>query len=114
MQSRQPVDSNVNDIQPLDADTIFVMGHDGNLWLETSTNGNFVSGDQTIKTRTLITTNDIGASVALNKEEVYCTDSGLNLWYAYSPWGPSNRSKVDSNVNGCYSLYSPPSLIGNG
>jgi hypothetical protein len=88
MQSRQPVDSNVNDIQPLDADTIFVMGRDGNLWLETSTNGNFVSGDQTIKTRTLITTDDIGASVALNKEEVSCTDSGLNLWYAYSPWGP--------------------------
>lgn len=109
MEFRKPVDANVNDIQPIDEDTIFVLGHDGNLWLET---GPFVSVEQTMQTRTLFETNVISweASVFVggNAYEVYLIDGDQNLWY-YPPY--EDRQQVDASAYACFPIFTPPSLF---
>ena len=104
---RKPVDANVNDLQPVDSNTIFVMGHDGNLWLET---GPFESISQTVATRKPVETNVIVFEALYPSLEVYLIDGDLNLWYESPPYGPSNRLLVDKNVNACFPLYSYPSI----
>jgi len=104
---RLPVDANVNDIQPIDFNTIFVLGHDGALWLET---GPFGDIDQTIQTRTAVY-NEAIAFEAVNTDEVYILDGNQQLWLASSPFSKNDYQLVDYSVNACYPLWSE-SLLG--
>ena len=85
----------------------FVLGHDGNLWLET---GPFGDVARTIQTRQPV---DIAvvAFQALPTLEVYLIDGSQNLWFEWSPYGPANRQIVDQSVDACYPLFSEQ-LIG--
>ncbi len=107
--SRLQIDANANDLQPIDENTVFVLGHDGNLWLEP---GPYVDVAHTIAARSFVAGDVLAFGALDSAERLYYVDADSNLWYLEHPFGPVNRQIVDSSVNGCFPLYSRPSLFG--
>jgi hypothetical protein len=105
IQFRVQIDANANDLQPLDENTVFVLGHDGNLWLEVGRP--FIDVAHTIAARSFVASNVLVFG-ALTAGQLYYVDGDSNLWYMEPP----DQWIVDNNVNGCFPLYTPPSLFG--
>ncbi|MGA7340820.1 MAG: hypothetical protein WBE72_02160 [Terracidiphilus sp.] len=105
MQNRKQVDGNVAAFQAIDVNRVFVLGQDGNLWLETSPWGNV---GQTVVTRQHIDTNIEAFYVWVdwyNLEGnwmVFVKDTDHALWYDMSSTTPPSttwtRVQVDRNV----------------
>ncbi len=113
--NRSQIDANVNDFQPLrlsseagssingsSADIVFIMGHDGNLWLA---QGPYQGVANTVATRQFVEGNVISFG-ALNASEIFVIDGNLNLWFESTPFGSLNRQQVDGNAVACQPLYS--------
>jgi hypothetical protein len=113
--NRTQIDANVNDFQGLrlsseagssingsSADVIFILGHDGNLWM---VQGPYNGVAHTVATRQFVEENVISFG-ALNTSEMYLIDGNLNLWYETTPFGSQNRQQVDGNAVACQPLYS--------
>jgi hypothetical protein len=104
IKNRKQVDANVVAFQAFDVNTVFVLGTDGNLWLETSPWGNVT---QTSNTRQHIDAN-VGAFYVWVDEHntlgdwvVLVKDTDHILWYDHSPATPSatwTRRQVDNSV----------------
>ena len=101
---RKIVDQNVAAIQAIDINTVFVLGTDGNLWLETSPWGNV---SQTVSRRQHIGGNVTGffawtaARDFFNYWVVLVRDTNGNLWYETPPASPSTtwvKFQIDGNV----------------
>lgn len=116
LKNRRQVDANVAAFQAIDLNTVFVLGGDGNLWLETSPAEIGLLGiqmlpwgnvAQTIKTRQHVDSG-VGAFNAWVDEHnvlgdwiVFVKDTDHVLWYEQSPIAPSTswtRRKVDLSV----------------
>jgi NHL repeat len=104
MQNRKQVDGNVAAFQAVDVNTVFVLGQDGNLWLETSPWGNV---GHTVETRQHVDTNIEAFYVWVDEHNmegnwmVFVKDTDHALWYDISPPPPSTtwtRVQVDRNV----------------
>jgi len=106
IKNRQQVDGNVAAFQAIDVNTVFVLGTDGNLWLETSPWGNV---SQTIQTRTHIATN-VGAFYAWadayhasGTSRIWTifikdTDHVLRYYISGLPYTTWTQIQVDGNV----------------
>jgi hypothetical protein len=118
--NRSQIDTNVNDFQPFtvstdagssingsSADVIFVLGHDGNLWL---TEGPFKGVENTVANRQFVDGNLI-AFGAIDTSTVLVIDANQNLWLETTPFGPQHRQQVDGNVNACQPLIPPQQLF---
>lgn len=114
--NRRQVDANVAAFQAVDLNTVFVLGRDGNLWLETSPAVTGLLGilelpwgnvAQTIKTRQHIDAGVGAFNVWVDEHNVlgdwvvFVKDTDHVLWYEHSPIAPSTnwtRQKVDLSV----------------
>jgi hypothetical protein len=101
---RKIVDQNVAAFQAIDVNTAFVLGSDGNLWLETSPWGDV---SQTINTRQHVDANVASfyawaaASSPSEYWVVFVKDTNGNLWYEtrdYNVPPPWEKMQIDSNV----------------
>lgn len=91
------VDSNVIGCAAVDENTVYVIGSDGNLWLEQAPFGTIPPA------RIHVDSNVIGCA-AVDANTVYVVGSDGNLWLEQAPFGttlPPVRTHVDSNVVGC-------------
>jgi hypothetical protein len=79
--------------ETLDGNMAFVLGDDGNLWLETGPWGTVPPA------RTQVDGN-VAACQPLGPDSVYVLGSDGNLWLETGPWGtvPPARTQVDGNV----------------
>lgn len=120
MSNRTQIDANVNDFQPLristdggytisgsSADVVFVLGHDGNLWV---TQGPYQGVDHTVQTRQFVDGNVISFG-AVDPSNIFLIDGNLNLWYETTPFGPNHRLQVDGNAVACQPMFPPDQLI---
>lgn len=111
---RTQIDSNVNDFQPLRissegggpggssaADIVFVLGHDGNLWM---VQGPYEGVAKTVASRQFVDSNVI-AFGADNPSDIFVLKGDLSLWYEFTPFGPANSQQIDANVVACQPLY---------
>jgi hypothetical protein len=103
IKNRQLVDANVAAFQAIDVNTVFVLGSDGNLWLETSPWGDTT---QTIQTRQQVDANVEAFNVWIDEHHtigdwvVLVKDTDHVLWYRESSDGGKTwfRMQIDGNV----------------
>jgi hypothetical protein len=120
LSNRTQIDANANDFQPLRissegggsisgsaADIIFILGHDGNLWVA---QGPYGGVEQTIQTRKFVDGNVISFG-AVDPSNIFVIDGSLNLWYETTPFGAQHRQQVDGNAVACQPLFPPEQLI---
>ena len=102
--NRRQVDANVAAFQAIDVNTVFVLGKDGNLWLETSPWGNVT---QTTNTRQHVDANVGAFNVwvdehnALGDWVVLVKDTDHILWHEQAsapPWKTWTRMQIDGSV----------------
>ncbi|MDR3502285.1 MAG: hypothetical protein P4L79_06845 [Legionella sp.] len=119
--NRTQIDANVNDFQPLRlsndeggdsrsggiGDVVFILGHDGNLWLA---QGPYAGVDHTVQTRQFVSGNVISFGAG-DPANLFMIDGNLNLWQMTAPFGPENTIPVDGNVVACQPLFPPQQLI---
>ena len=79
--------------QPLDQNTAYVLGSNGNLWHETGPWGKVPPSRQQVD-------GGVAAFQALSATEAYVLGTDGNLWHETGPWGkvPPSRQQVDGNV----------------
>jgi len=120
LSNRTQIDANVNDFQPLrvstdggstisgsNADVIFILGHDSNLWL---VQGPYGGVSHTMQTRQFVDGNVISFG-AVDTSNVFVIDGNLNLWYETPPYGAQHRQQVDGNTVACQPLFPPEQLF---
>lgn len=78
---RNLVDANVSSFQPVDSDTVYVVGTDGNLWLEFGPFGNQVPPNR------VQVDGNVLSFWAVDDNIAYVEGTDLNLWQENAPFG---------------------------